>query len=259
MTDELHHEDLVKRNQDHFDEQSAKWDDDPEHAAMARESYASLVRHVGKHLDRAHTRVLNFGCGNGLLEEQLRHDVKHVVGVDISGGMVERVCRKVEAAGWGNVEARQLDIMDDGEASRQMQDEGFDLVVSCYTFHHLQDVTAIGKRLAKCLNPGGYFCIIDFAAKDKEERKGAHSHGSHSHGSHSHGSHSHGSHSHGSHSHLSEAAKATIGTHDGFSRDFLVDFYQNQLGLTNVQVHPASPLKCGDDEYPTVIAYGQKR
>mmetsp|Transcript_31854 Transcript_31854/g.58877 ORF Transcript_31854/g.58877 Transcript_31854/m.58877 type:complete len:88 (+) Transcript_31854:93-356(+) len=85
----------------------------------------------------------------------------------------------------------------------------------------------------KYLNPGGYFCMIDFAAKHQGQYKGFHSH-------------------------LSQAASSSIGIHDGFSTDFLVHFYANQLGLKNVQVHPACPLKCEEDEYPTVIVYGQK-
>lgn len=227
-----HHADLVKHNQNHFDAQSANWDD-PEYVQVARESYAAILQHLGQFISRDDTRVLNFGCGSGLLESQLRHDVKHVTGVDISSGMVERMRHKIENEDWHNVKVVQADVLDEDAAAKHLQPGGFDLVVSCYTFHHLQDVSAIGKQLIRYLKPGGYLCIIDFAAGDRDESKSFHSH-------------------------LSESAKASIGTHDGFSEEFLLCFYRDELQLKNLHVHPACPLKCGEDEYSTTIAFGQK-
>ena len=187
------------------------------------------------------TRVLNFGCG-GLLGSQLRHDVKECVGIDISHGMVECMQCKIDKEQWENVRVVEMDILseDDSEASQhKLQCEGlFDMIVSLYTFHRLKDISAIGKALTKHLRPGGIFCIVDFASVAQDKSKEFHSH-------------------------LSVEARASIGTHDGFTKDFLIDYYQCQLGLRNVEVHSACPLKCGGDgeeeeEYPTVIAYGQK-
>ena len=231
---EKQHADLVKHNQEHFDEQSAKWDDDPEYVAVSKESYATLIEHLGKCISRDKTEVLNFGCGTGLLEDQLRRDVKQIVGVDVSGGSIERMRRKIEQGKWANVKAMQLDILDESNgAAQELQKDGFDLIVSCYTFHHLKDVTAIGQTLMRYLKPGGYFCTVDFAKGTEQQQKEFHSN-------------------------LPEEAKASIGEHDGFSKDFLFDYYQSQLGLENVKVHTARPLKCEGDEFPTIVAYGQK-
>ena len=235
--EETLHADLIKHNQHHFDKESKNWDD-PEYVKVAQESYTTLQKHISKFIT-LDTRVLNFGCGNGLLESQLRHDVKECVGIDISQGMVERMQSKIDKEQWENVRVIEMDILseDNTEASsQQLQCEGlFDMIVSLYTFHHLKDISAIGKALMKHLRPGGIFCIIDFASVDQDKSEEFHSH-------------------------LSEEAKASIGTHDGFAKVFLIDFYQCQLGLRNVEVHSACPLKCADDEeeYPTVIAYGQK-
>ena len=57
---------------------------------------------------------------------------------------------------------------------------------------------------------------------------------------------------------LSEAAKASIGSHDGFSNRFLIDYY-NRLGMENVTVAAATPLRCDEMAYPTFIAYGKKK
>ena len=231
--EETRHAELIKHNQRHFDKESTNWDD-PEYVRVSHETYTTLIKHM-KFISRDRTKVLNFGCGTGLLESQLRHDVKECVGIDISAGMIERMQHKIDNEKWENVKSIQVDILDETDASQRLLQnyEGlFDMIVSCYTFHHLQNVNAIGKTLVKLLKPGGYFCIIDFAALEDKSKE--------------------------FHSHLSEEAKASIGTHDGFSKDFLVEFYESELGLNNIQVESACPLKHDEDEYPTVIAYGQK-
>ena len=63
--DTKEHAELVKHNQEHFDEQAKKWDDDEEYVSVSKESYATLMKHIGQHINHEHTRVLNFGCGTG--------------------------------------------------------------------------------------------------------------------------------------------------------------------------------------------------
>ena len=146
--EEAQHADLIKHNQHHFDKESTNWDD-PEVVKVSKESYATLQKHLSKFIS-VETRVLNFGSGNGLLESQLRHDVKECVGIDISHGMVERMQSKIDKEQWENVRVIEMDILseEDSEASsQQLQCEGFfDMIVSLYTFHHLKDISAIGRH-----------------------------------------------------------------------------------------------------------------
>ena len=227
------HAELIKHNQNHFDEQSKKWDDDPEYVEVSRKSYAMLMEHLSQVLSREHTHVLNFGCGTGLLEAKLRHDVKKITSVDVSSGMIERVRQTIEQDGWSNVDAIQMDVLD-ATSAPCLPIAGFDLIASCFTFHHLQDVTKVGQALVKYLKPGGYFCLIEFAAEGEVNEF------------------------HALHEKMTEAARASLGSHGGFSKAFLVDFYETKLGLTNVHVNPACPLKFRDAQFSTVIAFGQK-
>lgn len=82
----------------------------------------------------------------------------------MSSGMVERMRHKTEQEKWNNVKVVQADILGESEVTQQLQNDGFDLIVSCYTFHHLQDVTAIGQALMKYLKPEGYFCMIGWSS-----------------------------------------------------------------------------------------------
>lgn len=49
--------------------------------------------------------VLGFGCGSGLLMEQIRTQFKEVICVDASWLMVDQVVDKSKAGGWSNVRA----------------------------------------------------------------------------------------------------------------------------------------------------------
>jgi 2-polyprenyl-3-methyl-5-hydroxy-6-metoxy-1,4-benzoquinol methylase len=259
------HTSLLKANQDHFDEQATKWDDDPEYVRVSRESYATILHHMGQFLlsssDRHHhhSNILNFGCGTGLLEAQLRSHVNSITGIDISAGMIERMNTKIEQEGWTNVTALKIDILDEAQTSSSQQQqvllpiEGFDMIISCYTFHHLHDVTAIGKALLKYLKPGGYFCIIDFAAAAETNDVQQHHHHDHRH------QEQDQQQEETLGDKLSETAKASIGSHDGFSKSFLIDYYQNVLDLENVNVEDATPLSCDGSEFPTLIAYGRRK
>ena len=109
------HASLIKANQDHFDEQAAKWDDDPEYARVSQESYNTIMHHMGQSISSS-TNVLNFGCGTGLLEAQLRVDVGRITGIDISAGMISEMKRKIEGEKWTNVSALQMNILLDDEA-----------------------------------------------------------------------------------------------------------------------------------------------
>ena len=168
------HASLLKANQEHFDEEATKWDDDADYVKVSRESYDTIMHHLGRFLSNTSssssqecnnptTNILNFGCGTGLLEAQLRFDVTSITGIDISTGMIECMNCKIQEQSWSNVTALQIDILDEAQTA-SLPIEGFDMIISCYTFHHLQDVTAIGRALMKYLKKGGYFCIIDFAA-----------------------------------------------------------------------------------------------
>ena len=107
--EETRHAELIRHNQQHFDKESTNWDD-PEYVRVSHETYATLIKHMKFIISRDRTKVLNFGCGTGLLESQLRHDVKECVGIDISAGMIDRMQHKIDNEKWQNVKSFQLDI-----------------------------------------------------------------------------------------------------------------------------------------------------
>ncbi len=107
---------------------------------------------------RAEDRVVDLGCGTGLLSLTFAPLVSHVVAVDSSPAMLRRLTEKADAAGAANVRTVASDLR-----SLPLPDESATLAVSNYAFHHLDDR---GKELGlsevrRILVPGGRLVVCD--------------------------------------------------------------------------------------------------
>lgn len=226
------HAATVKHNQDLFDKKSKNLDKDLEYQQSAKESYEMIKETLGASWSANTTTVLNFGCGTGNLESYLRNDVHHITGLDVSRGMIDRFQAKIEAKGWSDVTAVQGDILETSSCI-PLETGSFDLIVSCFVFHHLQDITSVGKALMRYLKPNGKFCLIAFASeKEGQSERFTEK--------------------------MDDATKASLGPHAGFADEFLTSFFQEQLALSKVRVMPARPMKYAEDSFPTVLACGQR-
>jgi ubiquinone/menaquinone biosynthesis C-methylase UbiE len=126
-----------------------------DHLAEQYDLAASLERRPDfflAHLPRQRLRVLDVGCGTGILACDLSRHFESVVAIDISEPMLA-IARAKRAA--GNVEYRLAD------ANRLAPGEAFDAIVSHTTFHHLDNIPETLARLKASLSPGGRLILID--------------------------------------------------------------------------------------------------
>ncbi len=98
-------------------------------------------------------RILDVGCGGGLLSEPLARMGAQVVGVDASRGNIDAARRHALAQGV-EVDYRL------GEAGNVLShNELFDVVLALEVVEHVSDVPAFMKRAAASLAPGGLLFV----------------------------------------------------------------------------------------------------
>lgn len=140
-----------------FDVAALTWDEKPTRVNIARsvaEGVKDLVP-LGKNF-----KILDFGCGTGLVSFFLADSVGTIVGVDSSKGMVEVFNKKAQESQI-NAVAYQMDLM-----REDLQNRDFDLIVSSMTFHHIKDPVAILKKLNTYLKNNGYIAVADLLKED---------------------------------------------------------------------------------------------
>lgn len=140
---------------DAWAEEAATWNEDPAVVAYADAAWASLLASLPVGSD---TRVLDFGCGTGLLTERLAPRVREVVAVDASPAMVEVLAAKaLPNVRFGVAKWTQETISDDELAAGP-----FDLIVCSSVCAFLDDYPGAVAMLADRLAPNGYFVQWDW-------------------------------------------------------------------------------------------------
>jgi ubiquinone/menaquinone biosynthesis C-methylase UbiE len=105
-----------------------------------------------EHLPERRQRVLDVGCGTGILAYELSRHFRAVVAIDISEPMLA-IARARRAA--PNIDYRCED------ANHLALNQTFDCIVSHTTFHHLEDVSETLRRLKASLEPRGRLILVD--------------------------------------------------------------------------------------------------
>lgn len=117
---------------DRFSQIADQYDD--KHGSEEKPIYNACATLVIEHADpRPDDIVLDLGTGTGLIALALAGDAGHVVGRDISDGMIEQARSKATEGGIENVEFGY------GEFRDPQYDGDVDVVVSNFALHHLPD------------------------------------------------------------------------------------------------------------------------
>jgi 2-polyprenyl-3-methyl-5-hydroxy-6-metoxy-1,4-benzoquinol methylase len=140
-----------------FDQAAATWDLAERRVLLARGVAAAIAARVP--LTRT-MKVLDFGCGTGLVTLVLGPKVGSITGADTSTGMLDTLAEKAAAQGI-TLELKPL-------GSDGLADLGgpYDLIVSSMTLHHIADVPALFRRFLQHLAPGGQVALADLDEED---------------------------------------------------------------------------------------------
>ncbi len=139
------------------------WDDNSDVRRYANHAFASLHEHQdirGKNWRSK--RVLDFGCGTGLLAEKIAPHVEEVVAVDTSENMIA----VLQAKNLRNVRAVHGDILAGNVPELENAFSGFDLICASSVCAFVPDYSGAVAVLAGLLNKGGHFVQWDWQASD---------------------------------------------------------------------------------------------
>jgi malonyl-CoA O-methyltransferase len=139
------------------------------HAAVQREVARRLACRIAARDLPPAPRVLEIGCGTGLMSEALLERVPgaRCVLTDLAPAMVRRCRDKLRP----RQEQTCFAVMD-GEAPAVAG--GFDLVVSSFAFQWFLELDAAAEGLARCLKPGGRLVFTTLGAGTFSEWRAAH-------------------------------------------------------------------------------------
>jgi 2-polyprenyl-3-methyl-5-hydroxy-6-metoxy-1,4-benzoquinol methylase len=137
----------------YFGQAAATWDDKPQRVEMAGIVAEAMRNDVPLRPDM---KVMDFGCGTGLITRQLAPTVASVTAADTSAEMLAVLAQKAKASGLTNVQTLLLEPGYPSPAG-----SAYDAIVSNMVFHHIEDISHVLARFAAWLRPGGWVAISD--------------------------------------------------------------------------------------------------
>ncbi|MBE6059406.1 MAG: class I SAM-dependent methyltransferase [Clostridium sulfidigenes] len=140
----------------HFDEESQKWD-----TKYRVQRAKKISTEIENYLDKNNNlKALEFGCGTGLISENLTHRFSDILMMDLSEGMIEQLKLKIEKNEIKNMKTWCGDLF-------QFNDnEKFDVIYTSMVFHHIEDLPKVTKKLHELLNKDGKLVVVDLCPDD---------------------------------------------------------------------------------------------
>ena len=143
---------------DSWDDYAQDWDDNPDVIQYAQLAFETLSQRY----DVSGLKVLDFGCGTGLLSEKLAQAGAHVVSVDPSIKMIEILANKKIS----QVQVLACEISPQTIAAEPLLSNDFDLVVASSVCTFLPDFSITLASIASLLKPEGVFVQWDWMSSD---------------------------------------------------------------------------------------------
>jgi 2-polyprenyl-3-methyl-5-hydroxy-6-metoxy-1,4-benzoquinol methylase len=94
--------------------------------------------------------VLDYGCGTGLISNEIADNVKMIHAIDTSSKMIEIAKKKADRRKIENIDYVHSTIFDE-----KYKRSSFDVILVFYILHLLEDTHEVLQRINELLKPGG--------------------------------------------------------------------------------------------------------
>ncbi|MGJ5620655.1 class I SAM-dependent DNA methyltransferase [Sulfitobacter sp. MF3-043] len=142
------------------------WDDNADVQRYSELAFVSLVTEVEiRTTGWKSKRILDFGCGTGLMAERVAPFVREVVAIDTS----EKMIAVLDAKGIANVVAMHGNVLDADFQRAHAWQSSFDLIYASSVCGFLSDYEGAVKSLVGLLKPSGTFIQWDWQATDDDD------------------------------------------------------------------------------------------
>jgi len=118
------------------------------------QTYLRLIERTKKYLKPSDT-VLDFGCGTGLISNEIAAFVKLIHAIDISSKMIEIAKNNADNRKIQNIEYAHTTIFDD-----RFKSGSFDVILTFFILHLLEDNQKAIQRINDLLKPGGLIISV---------------------------------------------------------------------------------------------------
>jgi len=136
-----------------FNNLANEWDTKPR-----RIETAMKIAEAIKKDKKEGVKILDFGCGTGLLGLNTLCEKDELLGVDNSENMVEEFNKKCEKFNVKNAKAKCLDIFS--------HNQKYDMIISSMTLHHIENLDLLFQKFYELLNDGGKLFLADLCEED---------------------------------------------------------------------------------------------
>jgi 2-polyprenyl-3-methyl-5-hydroxy-6-metoxy-1,4-benzoquinol methylase len=154
-----------------WDEFAIDWDVNADVRDYSEKAYAAWAEKVAPAVrDLPQIRVLDFGCGTGLLAQKLAKQCGQIVAVDSSPKMIEVLEKKIEESGTNNILTLVATVDNQSFGDHPLLSAKFDIVVASSVCSFLPNYEETLCSLSTFINPSGWFVQWDWISDMPEER-----------------------------------------------------------------------------------------
>ncbi|GGG59436.1 class I SAM-dependent methyltransferase [Paenibacillus radicis (ex Gao et al. 2016)] len=116
-----------------------------------QDTYLQLIQRTSSHLN-INDMLLDYGCGTGLIANEIASDVKTIHAIDISSNMIAIAEKKANERNLTNINYAHALIFDE-----RFTKGSFDVILAFHVLHLLEDEHIVLQRINELLKPGALF------------------------------------------------------------------------------------------------------